>query len=283
MLKKESKQVNLSSQSATKYLNATNLSHVEFSFPNFIRPEENIVNISVSVQNASIPVSFYTIDHRNCHLEYSFDNVNKTIVQFENGNYNANTFKAEFEKKTPFKIIFNKANGLFTFSHNMNNFYFHKENSNCFKILGFNKNETYESTFNTLFAPFLADFSGIRIIKIRSSSFITNNADSNVGTYSGDIASISVTVGSYGIINYINSNNFSSNISNRHISLFDIQILDELDEFINFNNIDWALTLQFDIIYKENSKMFSILNETTNNEKLKEKSKDEEELEILES
>lgn len=247
MLRKESKQINLSSQSATKYLNGFNKSYVEYSFPNFIKPDENIYNISVSVQNASIPVSFYTIDHRNMSFEYSFDNINKVKIDFTHGNYNANTFITEFKSKTPFNITFNKSNGLFTFTHDTQNFYFHKENSTCFKILGFDKDVTYESTFNTLFAPFLADFSGIRIIKIRSNTLITNNADSNVGNYSGDICSISVTVGSYGIINYVNYNNFASNITNRHLSLFDIQILDEYDEQINFNNIDWAITLQFDI------------------------------------
>ena len=276
---RESRQINLSSQSATRYLNNSYLSYVEYSFPNFIRFNDNVSSISCSVQNASLPVSYYTIDHRNMNLEYSFDNVNKTIVSFNHGNYNANTFKDEFERVTPFKVIFNKSTGIYNFTHPTSNFYFHKENSTCFKILGFNKDLSYQSTFNILFAPYLADLSGIRIIKIRSNTIVTNNADSNTGTYSGDLCSIPITVGSYGIINYVNANNFSSVIRNKSLSLFDIQILDEYDELINFNNINWSITLQFDIEYSNEVVEKEIKED---NKKVIEKEKDKE-LQFLES
>ena len=278
MLRKESRQINLSSQSATTYINNSYLSYVEYSFPNFIRFDDNVSSISCGVQNASIPVSYYTIDHRNMNLEYSFDGINKTIVTFNHGNYNANTFKDEFERVTPFKVIFNKSTGIYNFTHPTSNFYFHKENSTCFRILGFNKNTSYESTFNILYAPHLADLSGIRIIKIRSNTMVTNNADSNVGSYSGDICSIPITVGSYGIINYVNTNNFSSTLKNKHLSLFDIQILDEYDELINFNNINWSITLQFDIEYLEPLRFPMALPPTKN-----ETNKDIKDLEFLQS
>lgn len=242
--------VNLSSESAKQFKNGSFLSYVNFIFNDFIKPEEDIINISCAVQSASIPLSFYIINEYNSQFEYSFDNINKTIVYFDFGNYNANTFINEFQSKTPFTVTFDKAKGRFTFTHN-STFYFHYENSTSFNILGFNKNVSYQSIGNILYAPFLCDFSGIRNIKIRSSKIGNNNLDSVSNGSFNDLCVIPVNVGYYGIIIYTNQNNFKSIISNKYITEFDIQLVDGYnDELIDFNNVGWTITLQFDILRK---------------------------------
>jgi hypothetical protein len=255
----DSRQVNLNSQSATQYKNGSFLSYVNYSFDSFIKPEKDIVSISCGVQNASIPLSFYIINEYNNKFEFSFDNINKTIVYFTYGNYNANTFIQEFQSKTPFLASFDRATGKYTFSYS-STFYFHYENSTAFKVLGFHNQTTYNSIGNIIIAPFLADFSGIRVIKIRSVALVNNNLDSNTMTHSGDLCSIPVTTGYYGIINYTNTNNFTAILSNKYINAFDIQLVDEYDELIDFNNVSWSITLQFDILRKVN-----ILEENQNN------------------
>ncbi len=242
--------VNLSSNSASIYKNGTLLSYVEYTFNDFIKPEEDIVNISCSVQTASIPLSFYIINEYNSQFEYSFDGVNTTIINFDYGNYNANSFISQFQSKTPFTLTFNKATGIFTFSYS-SDFYFHHNNSTCFHVLGFKNNLTYQSSSNILVAPFLCDFSGIRNIKIRSSKIGNFNLDSISGGNFNDLCTIPVNVGYYGIIVYVNQNNFKSIIANKYITNFDIQIVDGFtDELIDFNNVGWTITLQFDILRK---------------------------------
>jgi len=246
----EQRIINLSSDSANTYKNGTLLSYVEYNFNDFIKPEENIINISCSIQNASLPLSFYIINEYNNKLEYSLDGINKTIVNFDFGNYNANTFIDQFKSKTPFNITFNKANGKFTFSYT-STFYFHYTNSTIFNILGFKKNLDYVSVGNNIIAPYLADFSGIRTIKIRSSKLSNYNLDSISGGSFNDLCTIPVDVGYYGIIVYNNQVNFKSLLNTKYVSLFDIQLVDGFnDELIDFNNVGWTITLQFDILRK---------------------------------
>jgi hypothetical protein len=285
----DSIQVNLNSQSATEYKNGSFLSYVIYNFDTLIKPEKDIINISCSVQNASIPLSFYIINEYNNKLEYSFNDIDKTIVYFTLGNYNANTFIQEFQSKTPFTPTFDRATGKYTFTYE-GNFYFHYENSTVFKILGFDNKKNYNSTDSVLIAPFLADFSGIRMIKIRSIALVNNNIDSNTGTHSGDLCSIPVTTGYYGIINYENINNFSSILSNKYINSFDIQLLDEYDELIDFNNVSWTITLQFNILrnIKEKEDNFNfkkLINLLTNilvNQQVQEPTQEEEENQEIE-
>jgi hypothetical protein len=242
--------VNLSSESANQYRNGSFLSYVNYVFNDFIKPEEDIINISVGVQSASIPLSFYIINEYNSQFEYSLDGINTTIVNFDYGNYNANTFITQFQSKTPFSITFDKASGKFTFTYN-SDFYFHYENSTSFNVLGFNKNTTYQSVGNTLQAPFLCDFSGIRNIKVRSGKLGNFNLDSVSGGSFNDLCVIPVNVGYYGIIVFINQNNFKSILTNKYVSDFDIQLVDGFnDELIDFNNVGWTITLQFDILRK---------------------------------
>jgi hypothetical protein len=47
----------------------------------------------------------------------------------------------------------------------------------------------------------------------------------------------------FGIIQYNNSSGRSSLLKNKVIDSIDIQILNENNQFINFNNIEWAITL----------------------------------------
>jgi hypothetical protein len=259
--------VNLSSESGTQYKNGSFLSYVNFIFNDFIKPEEDIINISCAVQSASIPLSFYIINEYNSQFEYSFDGINKTIVNFDFGNYNANSFISQFQSKTPFTVIFDKATGRFSFSYT-NDFYFHYENSTSFNVLGFKRDITYQSIGNVLQAPFLCDFSGIRNIKIRSSKIGNSNLDSVSGGSFNDLAVIPVNVGYYGIIVFVNQNNFKSIISNKYITEFDIQLVDGFnDELIDFNNVGWTITLQFDILRKLEEKTDLIgnkINDLTN-------------------
>ena len=50
------------------------------------------------------------------------------------------------------------------------------------------------------------------------------------------------------IINYTNITGFNSVFKNHEISSIKISICDDDDNFINFNNIDWSMTLQIDIL-----------------------------------
>jgi hypothetical protein len=65
----------------------------------------------------------------------------------------------------------------------------------------------------------------------------------NLG-FTTTIAAIPVNQPPYNLINYVSlSDSDKVIIHNTVLNSIDIQILDETDNFINFNNIDWSMTL----------------------------------------
>jgi len=71
--------------------------------------------------------------------------------------------------------------------------------------------------------------------------------DSTSGGFSNTLANLAVNSSSYGILIYDNISGYKPTLRNKIINSFDIQLLDDDDKLINFNNIDWRITLQLDI------------------------------------
>jgi hypothetical protein len=53
-----------------------------------------------------------------------------------------------------------------------------------------------------------------------------------------------------GLIFYNNVTNYKTIFNNSQLSSIQIQIVDDSNNLINFNNIDWALTLQIDDVHE---------------------------------
>jgi hypothetical protein len=54
-----------------------------------------------------------------------------------------------------------------------------------------------------------------------------------------------------GCINYQSSNSIKFSIEDKYITAFIISATDDFGNLINFNNVDWFITFQFDIEYVE--------------------------------
>jgi len=114
-------------------------------------------------------------------------------------------------------------------------------------IMGLETGTSYLSVNKTFVFPNPANLYGIHRIKIKSNILHTRNFDSNSG--SGSILStIGVTSGLTGVLYYLNQSNFRNVISNDVIDNIDLQIVDENDNYIDFNGLDIYLTLQIDVI-----------------------------------
>ena len=53
---------------------------------------------------------------------------------------------------------------------------------------------------------------------------------------------------SNGIVFYNNISHYKSIIKNKELSCITIEIQDDSKNLINFNNIDWTMTLQIDLV-----------------------------------
>lgn len=238
--------INLYSQSASTYLNGTLKSNVSFNFKNILRDEPDIIYSTIGVVNAQIPVSYYTINEYNDVLATGLGNVSIT-----RGNYNASTLRTELQTRliavgiTGMVVTINSSTGRLVFTASIP---FSFLPSSSFDILGFD-NTTYTSVANVINAPYLLNLLGIQQLRISSNALACSNSNSTQMGESNLIAVIQSTAPPFGMILYANQTSYSV-LRSKNISLIDIQILDEDGNFVDFNNIDWTISLQLTLFRK---------------------------------
>ena len=235
-----SNQINLSSSSAS-VKNGSYNSVMIFNIP-IVKKEKNILYNQVSLINAQIPVSYYTINETNNLFVLSTASYTLT-----DGNYNATSFKTMLLALlgVSYTMSLDNSTGKYTLSKTGG--FTIMPTTTCYKILGIEKNTTYVSS-GTLIFPYPCNFLGINRLKIKSSVFKTNNLDSNSNGHSDLLATIPVNVSQYSLIAYNNLVNFKNIIHNEDVNFIDITITDETDTIVNFNGIDVHLTIQIDSI-----------------------------------
>ena len=245
----DSRQITLSSDTAKSIKNGTYKSDCYFEFFGMLTDDDDILQSQISVATAQIPISYYVINQYNNRLFYQLGTNPIQSVEFTQGNYNSSSFIDEMKAKIPsISVVFNKITGKFIFAKTAS-FNFLWFGSSCFSVLGLDPLQDYNglsSPYN-LPAPYPCQFQGITRIKISSSEFSTYSMDSKAGGFSNTLASLAVNSSSYGILIYDNISGYKPTLRNKIINSFDIQLLDDNDNLINFNNIDWRMTLQLDI------------------------------------
>jgi hypothetical protein len=252
-IKEDTRLINLYSQSATSYLNGSLKSNVEFNFKNILRDLPDVIHSTIGVVSAQIPVSYYTINAYNNVLKVPDYGGTITIPV---GNYNATTLIAAMNVqfltfsfivcsiiKLTGKLSFSAGGPIFPLS-------FTRTGSTAWDILGFDTNvASYSgsgSPILTLEAPHPLNLLGIQQLRINSSAFASYNSNSTNMGESNLVGVVQSTAPPFGMILYANQNSYSV-LKHKNISLIDIQILDENDNLVDFNNIDWTLTFQLTI------------------------------------
>lgn len=245
--------INLNSSDAVQNNNAF-LSDVRFNFTNILSDEQNINYVTCGVLNAQIPVSFYTINYTNDTLNFSVDGGSVKQLLVTRGNYNSNSLITELKTQFTmlgytFEIITSKISGVMTFSSVGHNFTFYGTSS-LFPIIGFPTGTNYHSSISSLTAIRPLNLLGIKRLKVNSVALSTNVYDSAGFSLSSNIASIPINVQSFALIDYVNSSNAFPILKSKFVTYIDIQIVDEDGNLINFNGVNWTMTLQMNIYRK---------------------------------
>lgn len=242
--------INLYSQSATTLFNGTLKSSVSFNFKNLLIEDANIMYTTIGVSTAQFPVSFYTINEYNNALATSVGNI--TLLK---GNYTSSSLIAELKPKlialglTTMQIYISKITGRLTFSAATFNFDFLANGSTIFDILGLETNLNYSSIANVIECQFPLNLLGIQQLRINSTALSSYNSNSTTLGESNLISVIQNTAPPFGMCLYNNTTSYSI-LKNKTIANIDIQILDENNNPIDFNNVDWTMTIQISIFRK---------------------------------
>ena len=248
-----STQLYLNSSSADMYLNQTKKSNVVFFFDNVLKIDKNSIEMKLSLVNAQIPVSYYLINDSNNRIAISVTtDHNFMTYYFPYGNYNVNTFIATWISYfgSQWTITFDKLQNKFQFSNSLGQITFGnfvKDSNTLLSIIGFIPTQSYTSSANHLTSLYSINFSGLTKLNIKSSTFTFKNMDSFTSGSTSTFCSIPVSSNASGIIQYNNLTDFKSIFKNYDLNSIDISITDDKNNYIDFNNVDWSMTLQIDI------------------------------------
>lgn len=239
----------LNSRDARIYNNGTYKSDVVFYLRGLLKQEKNLVNFKYQFINATVPVSFYNINETNNVLNYEDDGVPYTIT-IPTGNYNFNTLSSTMTalflaNTTVMVITINRQNGILTFTGN--DIFEFLPTSTILRVLGFIPTVITPSVGVILTAPYPLNLLSPLKLKIKSTAITASNLDTATNGYSNLISTFPVDQPSFGLIIHENKNIVKYIVRNDIVDDVDIQITDENDNLINFNNIDWCITLMLEI------------------------------------
>lgn len=248
----DSQKIFLSPAGASLKRNGFFNSNLEFNVPNLYQTNNNLLYLTIKCLHAEIPYSFYVVNEYNNLLSIT-DKFNQTFnISVPFGNYNANTFMKYLATVLPtgMTLAFNNNNGKFTFSYNGN--FSINSGSTCYVLMGFEKGKTYTSVDNKIEFPYLANFIGSKNIYLKIPNLILDNY--NTATLDrATLSNIPVNVPPFSIIMYENSSGSSTTIKSIQIpdTLY-LQLADDQNNLIDFNNTEFSITLQIDFYIQQN-------------------------------
>ena len=243
--------INLNSANATQ-LNSTYLSNVYFKFPSLIVPKNNIKSITCSVLNAQIPYSYYNVNVYNNIFLISNGGATQTIT-LTRGNYNANSLITEIIGQltlagiTGISIVLSSVSGCLTWTTSAASMTIYATGSTALRFLGLNTTTNTTSVSQKIISPYPLNLLYTLKIRIASTALNNNHLDSSVSGSLNILSSFSVSAANFGIILYENQTNIQSELKVRDLNGFDIRIIDDDGNLINFNNTNLTATMMFQI------------------------------------
>jgi hypothetical protein len=291
MVYQDNRLITLNSQDGEQ-MNGTYLSNIRFNFSGLLQDDIYLVRTYITVLNAQIPVSFYIVDETDNILYYTDNSVSKSLELIP-ANYNGNQMVTALNtgfiaNSSPITCFLAPQTGILYFTITGGTNITFLSTSTVKSILGFDVNI---SSSSLLKLPYQLNLLGKKKLFINSNnlrnSAFTSKSFSSVQT----IATIPVDQPPYNMINYTSISDLEKNILfNRSLDTIDIQIVDEDNKYINFQNIHWSITLCLTIEKNDHEKLnYSLYNLPLpiENKNILENNKiltqDEKELKLLES
>tara|TARA_R110000803_G_scaffold180443_2_gene242875 strand:- start:5539 stop:6531 length:993 start_codon:yes stop_codon:yes gene_type:complete len=257
----ESRLISLNSKYATDFLNGDKKSSVSFDFNAIARKDAKVLYHTLAIQSAEIPASYYNVNTTNNIINLTEGGETFSVV-IPIGNYDVNTFATAFIVAhnalftNDATLTFNTTTGKFSLMSDVSPqlIVINLAATTSQVLLGLTTSTNYP--YNAGVPTFMdrpANFLGVVKIKVSSNALAGDNYDSVSLNTSTLIDTISTTATSFGLTIY-NSLGRESFVKAKRIDEIDIQLHDQNDEVIDFNGIDWNLSI---ILNSHRKQMFS--------------------------
>ena len=243
-IKTKTRIFNISSRNS---INGSYKSQVSVSLPDLNFSNSNIQNVYLSVLHWEVPNSFYIVNYTNYSIV--INNITYTLIK---GNYSATSFITMLLSLLPsgYAITYSNTTNKYTMTYS-SNFTINCSNPNCKinSVMGLGSIDI-SSTFFTLEFPYSVNFLPLPRINFKSDAFKLANFNQSDNS-SNIFMSLQNNAPQMGCINYQSNNSIKFSIEDKYITAFTISATDDFGNLINFNNVDWFITFQFDIEYVE--------------------------------
>jgi len=235
--------------------NGTAKSDMLFNFQNILSDEDDIISSNISVMNAQIPVSFYIINATNYQYKVYHGGVTYAVT-LPFGNYTANSLVTTMNSLmgAPINLAFsfNQLNGKLTLTNTAGDTNIsisaYSTVINISPLLGFTVAGWAGTAPLTL--PYPMNLLGVKKLSIKSQLLGVNSFQSGTNQ-STTLTTIPNNNAPYTMINYESQSDLNKSLVRvRKIDAIDIQIEDENGNKIDFNNVDWTITLVLENIRK---------------------------------
>jgi hypothetical protein len=256
MLKTKSRQFNISSSIGR--LNGDYCSSIQIQLPDLAFHHDNIQNAYLSVIHAEVPNSFYILNYTN--NQFVLDGVTYTLTR---GNYNVNTFMTMLLAAIPanFGITYSSITTKFTMTKSTGSFTINAAStaSTINSVMGLgsaNITSSIVGSIQTIIMPNVCNFIPLQRINFRA-TLLNFGCYNSVDGSSDIFLPLQNNAGQNSIINYVNQAHTQFLVQSRNITSFVINVTDDKGRYINFNGVDWLMTLQIDTEYLEQPRLSS--------------------------
>jgi hypothetical protein len=220
-----------------------------------------------------IPASFYLINEYNNTLEIT-TNTGTTTYQLTYGNYNINTFITALKSLlgSSYSFTYNSITNKLTISY-ISSFTI-TSNTTMYRFLGLEEGVNTSSTNNSITSTFVCNFLPLTRLHFRSPDLYIDSF--NTYDQSNDIfLSLQNNSNSLGVITYLNTTEQKFLMDMDYLEKLTIQITDDKNRLINFQNVNWYMTIEINLEYFETqikgslSKFLRLYTENNNEEYIK--------------
>ena len=243
-MQNESIQIYLNSRYATETV-GDNIADSIYYLPVIEIPDG--MHIYLSLQNANIPYSFYSITSFDNTFIFGLVGDPTTTHYVEPGNYTITQFIGVIQAAmgASYTVTYSSITSKILITHATSNFIIYASTIN--HILGFSKTTNTTSAANLLYGRDCINLNQIRVINVEV-NFPTYNVNVAQPYNQQILAAIPVYVAPFSIINYTNPNNYRTNLYVNKLDQIQIRLLDNESRLINMNGIQYQMTLQLDCV-----------------------------------
>jgi hypothetical protein len=237
-------QIFLNSRYATETID-NNTANCVYYLPVIEIPDGH--SIYLSLQNASIPYSFYSITDFDNTFTWGLTTAPSNSFNIPAGNYNITQLLNYLSgiMGTDYTLSYSSITSKITITHSTNNFIIYADSFN--HIIGFSKTTSTTSSGRTVTGRDCVNLNQIRAINVEV-NFPTYNVNVAQPYNQNILATIPVFVAPFSIITYTNTNNFRTNLYVNKLDQIQIRLLDNEARLIDMNGIQYQMTLQLDCV-----------------------------------